>query len=460
MNTALLHAGAKFDEKSPAGPRPYPLVGNLLGIRKDPLRYFTKVSRDYGDVVPIHMGTERILFINRPGYVKHILQDNHANYCKSKFYRKLRPILGNGMLLAEGDTWLKLRRVAQPAFQGPRLEAMAAAVVEATTDMLGRWERYGGGKQTLDICPEMMRLALDVVFRTLMNVRLGDESQTVYAALGGVLREAERRIWEMTNLAEHLPTRRNREFRKSLQVLDGIVYKVIDERRKNPNEHDDLLSMLMAAYDDPDSPLESARQLRDEVMSFIMGGHETTAAALAWAWYLLSKNPAVAGRLRDEVHSVLGDRQPTYHDLQDLSYTKAVFQEAARLYPPVWTMSRTALDDDELGPHRVRKGTTVMLCHYAIHRNPRYWENPEGFDPERFLDAGAEERHRFAYFPFGGGPRGCIGSRFALMEGPMVLAMVARAFKLELASDIPVVPEPTITLRPRGGIEMTVRKQP
>ena len=273
MNTALLHAGTEFDQKSPAGPRPYPIVGNLLGIRKDPLRYFTNVSRDYGDVVPIHMGVERILFINRPGYIKHILQDNHANYCKSKFYGKLRPILGNGMLLAEGKTWLKLRRVAQPSFQGPRIETMATAVVEATSEMLDRWDRTGGGKPTLDVCSEMMRLALDVVFRTLMNVRLGDESEAVYDALGGVLREAEKRIWEMTNIAEHLPTRRNREFRKALQVLDGIVYRVIDERRTDPNEYDDLLSMLMAAYDDPDSPLESAKQLRDEVMSFIMGGH-------------------------------------------------------------------------------------------------------------------------------------------------------------------------------------------
>jgi cytochrome P450 len=424
------------------------------------LRYFTQISRDYGDVVPIHMGPERILFINRPGYIKHILQDNHANYRKSKFYAKLRPILGNGMLLAEGETWLKLRRVAQPGFQGPRIESMASAVVEATSDMLGRWEHAGEGRQTQDICAEMMRLALDVVFRTLMNVRLGDESGAVYDALGGVLREAEKRIWEMTNIAEYLPTRRNREFRKALKALDGIVYRVIDERRKNPGEHDDLLSLLMAAYDDPDSPMESAKQLRDEVMSFIMGGHETTAAALAWAWYLLSMNPEAARRLREEAHTVLGDRQPTYRDLQDLSYAKAVFQETVRLYPPVWTMSRTALDDDELGPYRVRKGTTVMLCHYAVHRNPRYWKNPDDFDPERFLEAGAEEQQRFAYFPFGGGPRGCIGSRFALMEGPLVLAMVSRAFGLELAPGTPVVPEPTITLRPRGGIQMTVRKQP
>lgn len=459
MTVAVLQSETSRDPRDLSGPRRLPIVGNLLEIRRDPLNYFVRTSRDYGDVIPIHMGIERILMINNPEYIKYVLQDNHRNYRKSKFYGKLRPILGDGMLLSEGETWLRVRRVAQPAFRGKCIRGMAVAITNTTAEMLERWNGICQSNKTLDICPEVMRVTLDVVFRALMTAPLGDRSDAVYNALNTVLREAERRVWELTNLSEYLPTRRNRDFRKALTALSEVVHQVISLRRADTAEHCDLLALLMEAYDDPDSPLKSNRQLRDEVMSFVMGGHETTAAALAWTWYLLAKNPAVERRVWDEVDSVLAGRTPTFDDLESLTYTKMVFQETMRLYPPVWTISRTALDDDKIGNHHIPKNTTVMLCPYAIHRNPRFWRHPEEFDPERFSPQGSDGRHQFAFFPFGGGPRACIGSRFALMEGPLVIAMVAQTYRLELIPGQNITPEPTITLRPREGIRVTIKRR-
>ncbi len=281
----------------------------------------------------------------------------------------------------------------------------------------------------------------------------------MYANLKVVLREVENRVWAMTPIREHVPTRANREFKRALAALNSVVYTLIETRRRDPEPPQDLLSMLFAAYDDPERREESNKELRDLVMSVILAGHETTANALTWSWYLLSKNPTVGRRVRQEVATVLGGRTPTIHDLKDLKYTQMVFEETLRLYPPVWTFSRTALGDDRLGSTPIPKGPTGMLCAYAVHRNPKFWDNPEGFDPERFAPERAEGRPPFAYFPFGGGPRLCIGHRFAMMEGVLVMAMVAQRYRLELVPGYKVEPEPMITLRPRNGLKMTLHEE-
>lgn len=439
-----------------AAPRALPLLGHLPAIRRDPLRFFTEAARQYGDIVPIRLGLDRVLMVNNPDYVGHILQANFRNYRKSDYYQRVRPIFGDSLLMQEGEAWLKLRRTAQPAFQGPRIRAMSAGVLEVTDAFLARWRGRDGEGHVCELNQEMMRLALDIVFRILLQVSLGDRFEQVFRALGTVLREAERRVWTLTDMTHRLPSRRKREFHKALALLDGVVAEIVEARRHAAVEHDDLLSLLMAAYDDPASPQASARQLRDEVLTFLIGGHETTAAGLAWTLHLLSTHPEVMQLLRDEVDTVLGGRAPTYSDLANLPYTAAVFLETLRLYPPVWTLSRTALGDDVLGTHEVPAGSTVMLCAFAMHRNPRYWPEPDRFAPERFLPENAKDRPAYTYFPFSGGPRACIGGRLAQIEATLILARIAQGFQVTTLPDQVIAPEPTITLRPRYGIHAQI----
>jgi len=446
-----IHGGSEL-----AAPKALPLLGHLPAIRRDPLAFFTRTAYEYGDIVPIRLGLERVLMVNRPEYVGHILQSNFRNYRKSDYYHRVQPIFGESMLMQEGEAWLKLRRTAQPAFHGPRIRAMSAGVLEVTDAFLARWRANGGEGHVCELNQEMMRLALDIVFRILLQVRLGDRFEQVFRALGTVLREAERRVWTLTTLTHRLPGKRKREFEKALALLDGVVAEIVGARRQATDPHDDLLALLMAAYDDPASPQASARQLRDEVLTFLIGGHETTAAGLAWTMHLLSVHPEAMRRLREEIDTVLAGRAPSYADLANLPYAAAVFLETLRLYPPVWTLSRTALGDDVLGSHEVAAGSTVMLCAYAMHRNPRYWPEPERFVPERFLPENAKDRQGYTYFPFSGGPRACIGGRLAQIEATMILARIAQDFHIETLPDQAIAPEPTITLRPRHGIHARI----
>ncbi|MDP6708313.1 MAG: cytochrome P450 [Alphaproteobacteria bacterium] len=454
--TATDLAATTYAAPSLSGPKGLPLIGNLRDIRKDPLGYFTRVARDYGDVVPIRLGPERLLFINRPEYVRHVLQVNFKGYRKSDYYQRVRPIFGDSILMQEGESWLRLRRVAQPAFQGKRIRAMMAGISETAEEAVGRWQGAAGRGVSYELNQEMMRLVLDVVFRVLLQVRLGDRFEEVFHNLGIVLREAEHRVWTLTTLGQYLPSRRNRAFRQALSRLDDVVYGIIEARRQDEAGHEDLLSLFMAAFDDPASPASSNRQLRDEILTFLIGGHETTAAGLAWTFHLLSEHPEVEARLWQEVDEVLGGRPPGFDDLPRLPYTRAVFDEAVRLYPPVWTISRTALTDDMLGDVPVPKGTTVMLSPFALQRNPRHWPEPEAFDPRRFLPENEKRIEPFAYFPFGGGPRACIGARLATVEATLILARIAQSFRIRVLPDQIIEPEPTITLRPRFGIHAEI----
>ncbi len=454
MTTLELCAKTAIAKQVLVGPRTRPLVGNLLDIKRDPLRFFLEVSQAYGDVVPIQMGRERVLMINSPDYIKQILQDNYPNYRKSDFYAKLRPIFGDGIFLSEGDVWRQQRQAVQPAFHKEMIEKLASEVDSTVGDLLRRWHSKYGDGESFDVSPEMMRVTLDVVLRALFDVRLGNEADAVHDALTVILTEVERRIWSLTKIGEYLPTKRKRSFQRAMSTLDDFVNRIVERRRGDSTPHNDLLSMLLDRYGEP----RDAQMLRDQIMSMVLAGHETTAGALSWSWYLLSKNPSVERRLKEEVGTVLGDRPPTIADLPRLSFARMVFEESMRLYPPVWTISRTALNDDVIGGVQVKAGTTVMLCPYAIHRSPRYWENPEGFDPERFSPDRSKLRHPYAYFPFGGGPRACIGKQFALTEGPLVLAGVMQSYRLEIVSGHPVEPVPMITMRSREGIRMTLRR--
>lgn len=442
----------------PARPKGHLLLGHLPEMSADPLRFFTRIARDHGDAVELRFGLDKVLMLNNPAMIRHVLQDNRLNYEKSKFYDVMRSILGGGIFLAEGDEWLAQRRTAARSFQGCQLRRMTGAMQGAVEDLLERWrlaaDRCGG---VIDVIPEMMHLTLDILMRTLFSLRLDRQHEGVFDALTVVLRDAERRIWSPLAAPRWLPTRGNRAVREALDVLDRFVLDLIAARRagrqashddpKN-DEADDLLDLLLANQGE-----RSDDQLCKQILSMILAGHETTANALSWCWYLLSLHPESARRLREEASSALDGRLAGFADLPALTYTRQVFDETLRLYPPLWTFSRTAVADDTIGGIPVKAGSFVMMNMFAVHRRPELWDNPEGFDPQRFED-GQGAAQRFAYFPFSDGPRTCLGERFAILESMIAISGIAQRFDLQLLPGQNVGPEPMITLRPRGPLLM------
>jgi len=443
-----------------------PLVGHLPELRADPLRFFTRIARDHGDAVELHFGFDKVLMLNDPAMIRHVLQDNRLNYEKSKFYDVMRAVLGNGIFLAEGDEWLSQRRTAARSFQGCQLRRMTAAMQDAVGDLQQRWSLLAGRGAVIDLIPEMMRLTLDILMRTLFSLRLDDQYAAIFRALTVVLRDAERRIWSPLSPPRWLPTPRNREVRAALRVLDSFVFDLIEKRcaeRARANggtgeaareSEGDLLDLLLDNRNG-----RSDRQICDQFQSMILAGHETTANGLSWCWYLLSLHPESLRRLRREVREVLQGRPAGFADLPALKYTRMVFDETLRLYPPLWTFSRVAVADDTFAGLTLPAGTNVMLNMFAVHRRPELWENPEGFDPSRF-DPQLKSSQRFAYFPFSDGPRSCLGERFAILESMIALAGIVDRFDLQLLPGQKVEPEPMITLRPRGPLLMRVCPAP
>lgn len=431
-----------------------PLVGLLPELRRDPLRFFTRVARDHRGAVHLHFGPDRVLMLNDPVMIRHVLQDNRLNYEKSKFYDMMRSVLGEGIFLAEGDDWLGQRKTAARSFQGCQLRRMTEAMQAAVDDMLDRWQAPASRKDALDVVPEMMRLTLDIVMRTLFSVRLAGEHEDVFHAMTVVLRDAERRIWSPFALPRWLPTAKNRAVDQALATLDKFVYGLIASRRIETDHGagqvaseagGDLLDLMMANQDG-----RSDKRLRDQILSMILAGHETTANALAWTCHMLSLHPESLRRVKAEVEDVFGGRRPDFTDLAKLTYTRCVFDEVLRLYPPLWTFSRTAVADDRIGDLPIAAGTNVMLNMFAVHRRPELWDNPEGFDPARFDPETGDPRRRFAYFPFSDGPRSCLGERFAVLESLIAISAMVQRFDLHLVPGQEVKPEPMITLRPSG----------
>jgi len=442
----------------PSSPGGYPFIGVLPRVRRNPLGFFVELARDFGDVVWIDLGFNKVLMLNKPEYIKYVLQDNHRNYHKSKFYRPLRPIFGEGIITAEDGAWLHQRLATAKNFNGECIHQMYEAMTEAISDMLDSWERQcQQANKALEISSEMAHVTLDILVRTLFGVRLAGEHRQIYEALTTTLRDAERRIWSVLPVPTWAPTSHNFKVRNAVRLLESFVDRVIAERQATHHSKRDLLSILIETQGSGLEGGGSRQLLRDQVLTFLMAGHETTANGLAWTWYMLSKNPVVERRLREEIEEVLKGRIPTFNDIPKLSYTKMVFKEALRLYPPVWTISRSAVEDDFVDGIRIPKGTTVMVSPYALHRLPDLWPNPEGFDPQRFASGTEKLLPSYAYLPFGGGPRKCLGNRFALTEALLLLAMVVQRFRLELVPGQIIEPEPMITLRPRYGISMHLR---
>jgi cytochrome P450 len=437
----------------PPGEGAYRLFASAHQIQRDPLQFLTELTRTYGDIAFVRFLVWPVYVINHPDFIKQVLQEHHRSYNKDNFdYRLLRPLLGKGLLTNDGASWLHQRRLIQPTFHRQRLAAFGSLMTEATLAMLERWEHCAERGEVLDIAAEMMRLTLRIIGQALFSIDLSAQANTVGQAL---TRANDYLCAPLPPL--FVPTPRNRRLQTALRCLDALVYDLITTRRQSQQDTPDLLSVLLGVRDEETGEGMHDRQIRDEVITLLLAGHETTAVALCWTWYLLAQHQECEQRLHAEVDAILGGRLPTVEDLPNLPYNRMVLEESLRLYPPAWSFSRNPLADDELGGYHIKAGSTVLLCPYTTHRHPAFWEQPEVFDPLRFTPERAASRPHYAYFPFGGGPRLYIGSAFAMMEAHLILATVAQRYRLRLGTGVRVEPEPLITLRPRGGLPMLVQ---
>lgn len=442
----------------PPGPRGHFLSGSLPAIRKDRVQFLVDLQRDYGDIAHIRLGPFDAVVVFHPEAIKHILQDNWQNYSKkTRTYATLSNSVGNGLIVSDGDFWLTQRRLMAPAFHRTRIQALAGMFVEETEDALEHWAKVFTPEKSVNITQELMHLALAIVTRALFGKRIADPEGTIFKALSIMLNDPPFRFEHPFSAPLWVPTTYNRRFREARAYVDQIVYDLIEERRARPDAGGDLLAMLMEAAFESDT-LEPIRmsdlQLRDELFTLLLGGHESTALSLGWTLYLLSQHPEVEARLRAEVTEVLGERPPTLEDLSDLSYTRMVLDESIRLFPPAWLFERRAIADDEVMGFRVPAGMNLGFTPYVTHRLPEFWENPDVFDPEHMSSERMEQRPRFAYMPFGGGPRQCIGNAFALQEMHLILPILLQHYRFRLDPAYTVQREPVVSLRPKDGLHM------
>ena len=438
----------------------FPLIGNVANMRRDSLRVFLAGYHQHGDVVQYRwLGNLSWVNFYHPNDIDYILRHNQRNYPKGFFNTIINPLVGNGLLTSEGDFWRRQRRLAQPAFHRPRLAALATTMTRTIEAVAERWEQRVDAAQPFNVAEDMMPLTLRVVVQALFSAELTTTADTMGQALTVALEYLNTRSFQILPLPMNLPTPANRRFQHALAELHTVAQSIIAERRRSGTDHGDLLSMLMLARDEETGEGMSDAQLRDEVMTVMLAGHETTAVALSWLWFLLAEHPAVEHDLHDELDGVLGGRTPELADLARLPFTKMVIEEALRLYPPVWATGRQAVEDDEVGGYAIPKGMLVQMSQFVTHRHREFWERPNSFYPEHFTPERTADRPHFAYFPFGGGPRQCIGNNFALMEAQLALAILAQRFRVRLVPGQQIVPQPVITLRPRNGIRVFLERR-
>jgi cytochrome P450 len=440
----------------PPGPkRTIPLSG-LLAYRRGPLRFFQNLAQQFGDISYFRLGPQQAFFLNHPDYIKDVLVTNHQDFMKGLALQRAKRLLGEGLLTSEGEFHRRQRRLAQPAFHRQRIASYAAVMTDYAARARERW-RDG---ETLDISEQMMRLTLAIVGKTLFDADVESDAREVGAAMSVVMDLFNTITIPFFELLQKLPLPQLRRFDSAKAKLDAIIYRLIEERRRSGEDRGDLLSLLLLARDpEGDGGQMTDAQLRDEAMTIFLAGHETTANALAWTWYLLSQNSEIEAKLHEEIAAVLGARLPAFEDVAQLKYTEMLLTESMRLFPPAWALGRLALNDYEIAGYVVPKKSLVLMSQYVMHHDSRYFPDPERFDPERWTPQARDARPQFSYFPFGGGPRRCIGEGFAWMEGILLIATLAQHWRLRLVPGHPVALKPVITLRPKHGMRMIVNRR-
>ncbi|HEV7347869.1 cytochrome P450 [Telluribacter sp.] len=450
---------------SPAAPRHkgLPVVGNTWHFVRDPLGFLLRLREKYPRLVKVKVVGREITVVLTAEDSKYVLQENNRNYHKSEAYKILAIFLGNGLLNSEGDFWRRQRKLAQPAFYKQRLALMTDMMVHETQVLMAEWTRHDPIRAR-DITTDMLGLTLNIVNKALFSADVGSRVAGISGALDDIMYYADNALKSFIHIPLKYPTPGNQRFLRAVETVETVVYDIINNRRQestlNPEaRHDDLLDMLLHARDEETGEGMSDQQLRDEVMTIFMAGHETTANALAWALYVLAQHPEVVNKMRTEIQEVLGPQGvPTFNTARQLSYTLQVVQEVMRLYPPAWMIGRKALAADQLGDYPVAENSYVLISPYVLHRHPDYWQEPDVFNPEHFAPEAVKTRPTYAYLPFGGGPRMCIGNNFALLEMQVVLALLVRDFDVQLLhSGQRVEQDPLVTLRTRGNLRLRIR---
>lgn len=426
-----------------------PIFGVIPRLQREGPAYLQRLAREYGDVVYLPAPAQRVYFINHPDFTREVLVTQQHRFKKSRVLERAQILLGKGLLTSEGQYHRRQRRLAQPAFHRDRLEGYASTMVERAAVARERWK----ASEELDIAKEMMSLTLDIVTRTLFSTEIESETDQVREAMHDAFALFDLVMLPFWDYVQKLPLPALRRFRQGRERLDRIIYRMIAERRASGEDRGDLLSMLLLAQDEEGEGGMTDEQVRDELLTLFIAGHETTSNALTWAWYLLSQNPEAEAAMHAEIDSALQARLPSLSDLPQLRYTNAVFSESLRLYPPAWAIGRRALEDIDLGGYAIPKNSILLMSTYVTHRDPRWFTEPDEFRPERWFQED-DTRPKFAYSPFGGGARVCIGERFAGMEGVLLLATIAQKWRFKHAPGHKVQPRAQLTLRPKFGMRM------
>ncbi len=429
------------------------LQGVMPEFNRDSLAFITD-CRELGDVVKLRFLYLTAYFIYHPNDIEDVLSTNAKNFIKARSLRSpfFQRLVGKGLLTSEGELWRRQRRLAQPAFHRQRISAYGEVMVAYTKRMLSTWKPG----ETRDIHREMMKLTLEIVVKTLFNADVSGDADRVGRVLSELVKPFASQATLKWIIDNRLPTANHRHFNRAAREIDEIVFRIIAERRAKPSDHGDLLSMLLAAHDEDDGSQMNDRQLRDEVMTIFLAGHETTALTLSWAWYLLAQYPDVEQKFHEELAEVLNGNSPTVDDMPRLKYTEKIAKESMRLYPPAFGLGREAIETCEIGGFRVPAKAQVFMFQWAVQRDARFFEEPERFNPDRWTEEMTATLPKYAYFPFGGGPRACIGNYFAMMEIVLLLATIGQKFRLPLAHAAKVELYPAMSLRPKGGIEVLV----
>ena len=444
------------------GPRGTALWRFLFRFPHAPQQRLLDLVLEHGEIVELNFIAERVVVVACPEYIEHVLHHRHQNYDKQTArWEAVRQAWGTGLLVADGDLWRRQRQRMQPAFHQEALRRFGAIVVEESERIAEVWRAAAAAGQVRDIYKDTLAGAVRAITRSMFGTDVESKTNTIYAALADVHDYINpmsiMNVWRVPPAVQRLVHPDYPRFRRAYQVIHGIFDDIITRRIAAPPAQADLLGMMMAARDDETDQTMSATQLHDEMMGMLMAGHETTGIATTWSFHWLSKHPDVEARFHGELDAVLGGRLPTFEDLPKLTYTRMILQESLRITPPTWGIDRRAREDDEIDGYLIRKGTKVALSPFVVHHLPNYWPDPERFDPERFTDAQEKARPTYAYFPFGGGPRRCVGMRFAMAEAQLMLAVLGQSFSLRLQPGAEVFPVARTTLVPHGGVPMTVR---
>lgn len=431
----------------PPSPFGLPFVGHTFWFARDPLGFATRCAREHGDVVSYQYAGQSAIQLNHPDYVRHVLVEHNDNYRKGDFMRQELEVIGDGLLTSEGELWRKQRGAIQPIFHPDRIATYGQTMVEFSEDLVDNWKP--GVPMALE--EELMKLTFSIATDVLFNVDIRNDAGRIREAMATIMDNHRRSRRLPVSLPDWVPTPHHNRYQEAVSTFDNIVADIIDDHREAADSSDDVVSKLLAAEEGM-----SDRQIRDEVLTLMLAGHETTSLALTYTSHLMATHPRVENRLVDELDSVLGGDAPTVEDLPDLEYTEQVITEALRLYPPVYMLVREPIEDDEIDGYDIPSGSLISMFQWVIHRDPRFYDDPESFRPERWADVDKTDRHPFAYFPFGGGPRRCLGDRFGMMEAQLLLATIAQQYRLEPVSETLSV-SPDISLRPDGSVEMIPR---